>query len=134
MSAHRRRANHASTIALAGALAFATGAPAEPAHTSPHDVTRHGSDRVADVSATGADLNGHGVCFEGFLALDVSHVLAGGLPHPLSFDAQCLLELSVAVDTRKLLGRRSTHPPPEAPTTAIAAPVRETAMAIGGAP
>lgn len=46
----------------------------------------------------------HGIRAGGFVQLDGSHVLSGGLPHPLGFDAQRLLELSVTVDTRKLLG------------------------------
>ena len=59
---------------------------------------------AARVAAPGAYLAHHGVAIHGFVQLDGSHVLRGGLPHALGFDAQRLLELQLTLDTRKLVG------------------------------
>ena len=62
---------------------------------------------LTDASNAAADLESHGVSLGGFLGFDGSHVLSGGLSHPLGFDAQRLFELTLTVDTRKLLGLQS---------------------------
>lgn len=49
-------------------------------------------------------LRSRGVALHGFLQLDGSHVLFGGLPHSLGFDGQHLLDLNLTIDTAKLMG------------------------------
>lgn len=49
-------------------------------------------------------LRNHGVAFDGWLQLDGSHVVSGGLPKALAFDRQYLLDISATVDTRQLIG------------------------------
>lgn len=60
-----------------------------------------GFQRLVD---TGAYLKSRGVVFGGFLQLDASHLLSGGLPDPVWLDKQYLLDLNVTVDTGRLLG------------------------------
>lgn len=107
---HRRRAPHASIIAVTAALAGTAGARAAAAAAAVHTPAASGTARVsallADVSHADTYLERHGVSLDGFLAFDGSHVLSGGSPHPLGFDAQRLFELSLTLDTRKLLGWR----------------------------
>ena len=105
MSGHRRCAHRAAIIALSGALAFTAGAHAgSTAQTSAYAGTGRGAALLADLAAMRSDLDNRGVTLGGFLQLDGSHVLTGGLPHPLAFDAQRLLDVFVILDTRKLLG------------------------------
>ncbi|HEX7324123.1 MAG TPA: carbohydrate porin [Rhodanobacteraceae bacterium] len=51
-----------------------------------------------------AALGRHGVALGGFLQVDGSHVIAGGIPDALWLDKQYLLDLNVTVDTRALFG------------------------------
>jgi hypothetical protein len=105
MSGHRRCAHRAAIIALSGALAFAAGAEARStAQTSAYAGTGREAALLAGLAAVRSDLDNRGGSLGGFLQLDGSHVLKGGLPHPLGFDAQRLLDVFVILDTRKLLG------------------------------
>lgn len=49
-------------------------------------------------------LESRGLQVQGWLQFDSSHAFSGGLPHALGYDGQYLLDLSVTVDTNKLLG------------------------------
>lgn len=49
-------------------------------------------------------LDKNGVAIGGYLQLDGSHVISGGVPNPLGFDGQYLLDVSTTVDTKKLIG------------------------------
>lgn len=49
-------------------------------------------------------LKAHGLSFGGFLQLDASHVLAGGMPNALWLDKQYLLDLNLTLDTRAAFG------------------------------
>ena len=99
MSTPHRRAHHASIIALSGALALTAGA-----HAGPRAPAAGAAAALATVGAVRSALGKRGISPGGFLQLDGSHVLSGGLPHPLGFDAQRLLDLFVLIDTHKLLG------------------------------
>ena len=92
----RRRASWAAAVALLslGALGpcARAGAPTPRGHW------------LADAAATSAALRRNGIAVSGFAQIDGSHVLSGGIPGALGFDLQRLFDLSVTLDTRRLLG------------------------------
>lgn len=88
--------------ACVAATLAVTALAAPCAHASGNDAqTRAVLPRLMGTLDT---LGQHGVTFWGFLQLDASHVLAGGLPDAPAFDGQYLLDLNLTVDTRSLLG------------------------------
>ncbi|MGH8290998.1 MAG: carbohydrate porin [Steroidobacteraceae bacterium] len=107
MKQDRRRTRKLSTLALTGALVLpALPAPAlagAPAGSGTENSWRD-SAPFNQISSATAFLADRGVTFGGFLQLDGSHVLSGGLPDSLAFDAQRLLDINATLDTQKLLG------------------------------
>ncbi len=105
MIAHRRPARDALAIVLVTASALIAGVPTGSASdgTAP-DGSATGMALPVNLASTRADLSKRGVSFGGFVQLDGSHVLAGGVPHPLGFDAQRLFDVFATIDTGRLLG------------------------------
>lgn len=93
---------------LVGAWAVSLGTHAAGAASGGADTS--GASRrsawPARVVTEANDLRQHGIAFAGYAQLDGSHVFAGGLKHALGFDVQRLIDLSVTLDTRRLIGWR----------------------------
>jgi porin len=90
---------------VAGLLIVLTGfCDLHGARAAAPRASAEGSGLFEQLSAARARLADHGITFGGFLQGDGSHVFSGGLPHALGFDAQSLIDLSVTIDTGKLLG------------------------------
>ena len=102
------RARPAAVLALTAACACIAPAHADATATSASAPGRIGSHPawLTALSTSRADLSQRGVAVDGFVQLDASHVLAGGMPHALGLDAQRLIDLAVTIDTRRLLGWR----------------------------
>ena len=90
---------------FAAALALAALAElSRPAPAAAQGATR--GNWLADAAAASASLQRRGITVGGFAQLDGSHVLAGGMPHALGVDLQRLIDLSLTLKTRRLLGWR----------------------------
>ncbi len=108
MDPQHRRARAAILTVLAGAWALGPGARAAgpPSPGAAPESASGARAWLAHVTATARELRHHGIAFGGFVQLDGSHVLSGGLPHALGFDVQRLIDVSLTLDTRRLLGWR----------------------------
>ena len=105
MSATRRRTLRESFFTLLGLLALACDIRAAGATAADSSaVPRQGL--LAQLTRAHETLDARGISISGFAQFDGSHVLSGGVPHPLALDVQRLLDLSVTIDTDKLLGWR----------------------------
>lgn len=106
---NKLRARYASIVVLAAALTCCAGTGAVSARVL-ESARTPGATHALTHPAAAPDMLGalasRGISLDGFVQLDGSHVLAGGVPHPLGFDAQDLLELSLTIDTRRLVGWR----------------------------
>lgn len=103
MSSRPRRRRGVALLRLATALALAANGAWAANAAAPSEQGR-GAALLASLAARRAELDMRGIALGGFVQLDGSHVLAGGVPHSLSFDAQRLLDLALTLDTDKLLG------------------------------
>lgn len=104
MRVNHRPAGFACLTALA--LAFLVVAPpeADSMVVTPGMVRKDGESPPRRAEDVRSRLEDRGVSLGGFVQIDGSHVLSGGLPHPLGFDLQRLLDLSMRINTEPLFG------------------------------
>lgn len=105
MSVSGHRTHRKSFVAPLGLLALACGIHVAAA-TAADTTAAPRPGLLVELARAREALDARGISISGFAQLDGSHVLSGGVPHPLALDVQRLLDLSVTIDTDKLLGWR----------------------------
>ena len=105
MSVSGRHTHRKSFVAPLGLLALTCGIQVTAA-TAADTIAAPRPGLLGQLARAREALDAQGISISGFAQLDGSHVLVGGVPHQLALDVQRLLDLSVTIDTDKLLGWR----------------------------